>query len=242
MPLRLNHSKGKVANSISVLKGNRTIDVLETIDSLTGFAPATLHSLEKLATALNNDAGFFTTVYTALENKADTSSTYTKSETNTFLDAKVDDTEMTNYATTATTYTRTVVDKKFTDIIAGAPDASNTLKELSDALGADHNFSTTVLNKIHLKAPLESPAFTGTVTGLTKAMVQLGNFENTTDAAKIVSTATQTALDLKAPLASPAFTGTVTGLTKAMVQLGNVENTTDLAEIISTDTLTALDL
>ncbi len=128
MPLSLNNSKDIVANSISVLKGNRTIDVLETIDSLSGLAPATLNSLEKLATALNNDSGFFTTVKTALDSKA----------------------------------------------------------------------------------PLESPAFTGTVTGITKAMVQLGNVENTSDAAKIVSTATQTALNLKAPLASPSFTGTAT--------------------------------
>ena len=58
MPLSLNNSKDIVANSISVIKGNRTIDVLETIDSLAGLAPATLNSLEKLATALNNDAGF----------------------------------------------------------------------------------------------------------------------------------------------------------------------------------------
>ena len=55
---------------------------------------------------------------------------------------------MTNYATTATTYTRTVIDNKFTDIIAGAPNALNTLKELSDALGADANYSATVLHKL----------------------------------------------------------------------------------------------
>ena len=98
MPLSLNNSKDIVANSISVLKGNRTIDVLETINALSGLAPATLNSLEKLATALNNDAGFFTSVTTALSNKAETSTTYTRSATNTLLDAKVDDTEMTDYA------------------------------------------------------------------------------------------------------------------------------------------------
>ena len=98
MPLSLNNSKDIVANRISVLKGNRTIDVLETIDAVTGLAPETLNSLEKLATALNNDDGFFTTVTTALGNKADTSTTYTKSASNLLLDAKVDDAEMTNYA------------------------------------------------------------------------------------------------------------------------------------------------
>ena len=62
----------------------------------------------------------------------------------------------------------------------------------------------------NLKAPLNSPTFTGTVSGITKAMVGLGNVDNTTDANKPISTATQTALDLKAPKAAPTFTGTLT--------------------------------
>jgi hypothetical protein len=61
-----------------------------------------------------------------------------------------------------------------------------------------------------LKAPLASPAFTGTVSGITPTMVGLGNVTNTSDSNKPVSTAQQTALDLKANLASPSFTGTVT--------------------------------
>lgn len=61
-----------------------------------------------------------------------------------------------------------------------------------------------------LKAPLSSPAFTGTVTGVTGAMVGLGNVNNTSDLSKPISTLQQAALDLKAPLASPAFTGTPT--------------------------------
>jgi len=73
-------------------------------------------------------------------------------------------------------------------------------------------------------APLNSPAFTGTVTGITAAMVGLGNVDNTSDINKLVSTATQTALDLKAPINNPAFTGTVTGITSLMVGLGNVTN------------------
>jgi hypothetical protein len=95
---------------------------------------------------------------------------------------------------------------------------------------------------LDLKAPLASPAFTGTVSGITKSMVGLSNVDNTSDAAKPISTATQTALDLKAPLASPTFTGTVSGITKSMVGLSNVDNTTDAAKPISTATQTALDL
>ena len=51
---------------------------------------------------------------------------------------------------------------------------------------------------INLKANIESPTFTGTVSGITKAMVGLGNVDNTADLDKPLSTATQAALDLKA--------------------------------------------
>jgi hypothetical protein len=50
----------------------------------------------------------------------------------------------------------------------------------------------------NLKANIESPTFTGTVSGITKAMVGLANVDNTSDLNKPISTATQTALDLKA--------------------------------------------
>ena len=152
MPVSLNNSKDIIANSISVIKGNRTIDVVETIDAVQGLAPDTLNSLEKLASAMNNDSNYFQTVTTAISNKADTATTYTKSVVDGLLDAKVDDTEMTNYATKATTYTKSDVDAKFTNIINGAPDALNTLKELSDALGSNPNFSTTILSQIGSKA------------------------------------------------------------------------------------------
>ena len=135
MPVSLNNSKDIIANSISVIKGNRTIDVVETIDAVQGIAQETLNSLEKLASAMNNDSNYFQTVTTAISNKADSATTYTKSVVDGLLDAKVDDTEMTNYATKATTYTKSDVDTKLTNIINGAPDALNTLKELSDALG-----------------------------------------------------------------------------------------------------------
>ena len=69
MPISLNNSKDIVANSLSIIKGNKTIDVLETIDAVQGLAPETLNSLEKLATALNGDSTFFQTVSTALGNR-----------------------------------------------------------------------------------------------------------------------------------------------------------------------------
>lgn len=49
---------------------------------------------------------------------------------------------------------KTYVDTSISDLVNGAPGALNTLKELSDALGADANFSTTVTNLIATKEPV----------------------------------------------------------------------------------------
>ena len=125
---------------------------------------------------------------------------------------------------------------------AGTARTNIGLGNVDNTADAAKPVSTAAQAALDLKAPLASPAFTGTVTGVTKAMVGLGNVDNTADAAKPVSTAAQAALDLKAPLASPAFTGTVTGVTKAMVGLGNVDNTADAAKPVSTAAQAALDL
>jgi hypothetical protein len=145
---------------------------------------------------------------------------------------------------------------------------SDLLKPISTATQAalDAKASNTALS---LKAPIDSPTFTGTISGITKTMVGLGNIDNTTDLLKPISNATQSALDLKAnitalnlkanstdlalkaditdlnlkaPIASPTFTGTVAGITKAMVGLANVDNTTDQLKPISSTTQTALNL
>ena len=73
--------------------------------------------------------------------------------------------------------------------------------------------STATQTALNLKAHLDSPAFTGSVTGITKQMVGLENVDNTSDLTKPVSTATQTALDLKANLNNPTVTGSLTAPT-----------------------------
>jgi len=76
------------------------------------------------------------------------------------------------------------------------------LKELAQTLDNDANFSSTVINSIAVKAPKDSPTFTGTVRGISKAMVALGNADNTSDLSRPISTATQEALSLKAATAN----------------------------------------
>ncbi len=68
------------------------IELAEKI-AVQGLAPAMLNSLEKLANALHGDANYFQTVTTAIGNKADKSTTYTKTQADALLDAKVDGVE-----------------------------------------------------------------------------------------------------------------------------------------------------
>ena len=105
------------------------------------------------------------------------------------------------------------------NLVNAAPESLNTLKELSDALGADANYASTITTALGTKAPIASPTFTGTVT------IPSG--------ASISGYAT---------LADPTFTGTISGISKSMVGLGNVDNTTDANKPVSTATQTALDL
>jgi hypothetical protein len=88
MPVSLSNSKDIVANNISVVKGNTFVDVLGTIDDVKGLAPETLNTLEKLANALNNDSNYFQTVSGAISNKADAATTYTKTDVDTALALK----------------------------------------------------------------------------------------------------------------------------------------------------------
>jgi hypothetical protein len=103
-------------------------------------------------------------------------------------------TNTTQIATTA--YVRTEV----ANLVNSAPGALDTLDELAQALGDDASFATTVTTSIGLKAPIDSPTFTGTVSGITKTMVGLGNVLNETKATAFTS---------------PAFTGTPTAPTAA---------------------------
>ena len=66
-------------------------------------------------------------------------------------------------AVATTAFVRTEV----TNLISSAPAALDTLDELASALGDDANFATTTATSIGLKAPLASPALTGTPTSPT---------------------------------------------------------------------------
>lgn len=99
--------------------------------------------------------------------------------------------------------TTTYVDTSVSNLVAAAPATLDTLNELAAALGDDANFSTTVTNSLAAKAPLASPALTGTPTAPTAAA--------DTNTTQIATTAyVQTELGDYATLAAPAFTGNAT--------------------------------
>lgn len=127
---------------------------------------------------------------------------------------------LTGYATE--TYVNTAV----SNLVDSAPETLNTLNELAAALGDDANYATTISTALGLKAPIESPTFTGTVGGITKSMVGLGNADNTSDANKPISTATQTALDAKLAITEPAIDYYITNSGSGAYLVNGVSNGT----------------
>lgn len=123
-------------------------------------------------------------------------------------------------------------------LIGGAPATLDTLKEIAAAINNDPNFSITINNALGLKAPLASPALTGTPTAPTaeqtvnntqiattafvKAAIAglVGSSPEALDTLNELAaalgndpnfaTTVMNAIALKAPLDSPSLTGTPT--------------------------------
>ena len=59
---------------------------------------------------------------------------------------------------------KSYVDTSVSNLVDSAPDLLNTLNEISEAIGDDANFATSVQTQINGKSPIASPTFSGTVT------------------------------------------------------------------------------
>jgi hypothetical protein len=229
-----------------------TAFVRSEISNLIGSAPAALDTLQELATAINGDAAFASTVTTQIGLKAPINNPTFTGTVGGITKAmvglgNVDNTSDANKP--ASSATQAALDLKaplaspvFTGTVSGISKAMVGLSLVDNTADASKPVSTAQQTAIDVKANIASPTFTGTVGGISKAMVGLGNVENTSDANKPISSATQTALDLKAQLASPTFTGVVSGISKAMVGLSLVDNTPDTSKPVSTAQQAALDL
>ncbi|WP_437887764.1 phage tail-collar fiber domain-containing protein [Phytobacter sp. V91] len=207
-----------------------TAFVQAVITALKAGAPTTLDTLDELAAAINDDPNFATTVNGYLALKAPLASpTLTGIPTAPTAGATVNTTQI---ATTA------FVQAAIAQLVASSPAALDTLNELAAAINDDPNFATTITNALALKAPLASPALTGTPTAPTAAAATNNTQVATTAFVQAVITALKggapTTLDtlnelaaalgndpnfattitnllaLKAPLANPRFAGSVT--------------------------------
>nr|WP_044068387.1 phage tail protein [Escherichia coli] len=104
-------------------------------------------------------------------------------------------------------------------VIGGAPATLDTLKEIATAINNDPNFSATINNALALKAPLASPAMTGTPTAPTAAQTvnntQIATTEFVKSAIAALVASSPAALDTLNELAAalgndPNFATTVT--------------------------------
>ncbi|MEZ2553622.1 phage tail protein, partial [Escherichia coli] len=134
--------------------GNNTTRIATTafvqaaITALINGAPATLDTLKEIAAAINNDPKFSTTINNELALKAPLSSpALTGTPTAPTAAQSVNNTQI---ATTA------FVKSAIAAMVGSAPAALDTLNELAAALGNDPNFSTTVLNALAGKQPLDN--------------------------------------------------------------------------------------
>ena len=66
------------ATSVSIVQNNRLVNILDLISQITGLAPETLNTLQKLAESINNDNTFYNTINNQLSKKANSADVYTK--------------------------------------------------------------------------------------------------------------------------------------------------------------------
>lgn len=112
-------------------------------------------------------------------------------------------TDTTQIATTA--FTKAAVDAAIAALINSAPGALDTLDELAAALGDNANYAATITSALALKAPLASPALTGTPTAPTVA-------GTTDDSTKIATTAFVQAVVAAISSGSVTYSSVVTAL------------------------------
>ena len=123
-------------------------------------------------------------------------------------------------------------------LINGAPATLDTLKEIAAAINNDPSFSTTINNALALKAPLASPALTGTPTAPTAAQtvnnsqVATTAFVKSAIAALVDSSpgALDTLNELAAALGNdPNFATTVTNALAGKMEIS--KNGADIADV-----------
>jgi hypothetical protein len=162
-------------------------------------------------------------VNNTLDTKANTSSPTISNPTFTGTVIAPTPSSTTNNTQIATTaFVKTAIN----DLIGGASPALDTLFELSQALGDDSNFASTVTTSLSEKAPLDSPAFIGSVTAPTVV--------STANNTQVATTAfVKTSILTKANINNQTFTGTVSAPTPASGTSNTQIATTEFVTLIA---------
>ena len=181
-----------------------TAFVKTAVSNVIGSAPSGLDTLQEIATSIGNDTNFVGTVNDKLATKAPLASpALTGTPTAPTATAGTNTTQI---ATTA------FVRKAVADLVGSSPASLDTLQELATALGNDANFATTVTNNLATKAPLASPALTGTPTAPTASNSTNNTQIATTAFVKTAVSSGNSATATKLATARTiALTGSVTG-------------------------------
>jgi precorrin isomerase len=131
----------------------------------------------------------------------------------------------------ATTYTKTETDSHIQAIVGNAPSSLNTLEKIATQLVADESLAgslASLTNTVALKAPLASPSFTGIVSGITAGMVGAYT-KNETDTALALkadqaTTYTKTETDSRIQTVIGSAPAALDTLAEIATQLSNDEN------------------
>jgi len=129
---------------------------------------------------------------------------------------------------TSSIATQSYVTTAISNLVNSAPGALDTLNEIAAALGNDSNFATTITNALALKAPLASPALTGTPTAPTA-----GSTTNTTQLATtaFVQTAKTAAITSSNSYADAAVASLGNSIGQGYVPIGDIGSADGVAAL-----------
>ena len=163
------------------------------INNLINSAPSTLDTLGEIATILSGNVNDIGTLTTSIAGKISKTANETISGILTFSQPIV--------TSGASITSGSIPDSALASTFLKTSDASSTYQTQSATTSA-----------LALKANLNSPSFSGTVSGISKSMVGLSNVDNVSDTNKPVSTAQQTAINNNLPIViENSTTGLISG-------------------------------
>lgn len=251
------------ANGVATLDGTGNIPVNQLGNIIDG-SPEALNTLNELAAAINDDAGFFTTINADITSQGEAIADH--SDTLTAYDTRIGDVEI---ASTSNATDISTLQTRAGDIESDLGDLEGDLSTLTNTVGENyttldgnlstHNSDTTNVHGIADTAALATKTGTETLTNKTISAADNNVTVNLSDVVDVtasvsevnildgatlsttelnyvdgVTSGIQGQLDAKAPLSSPDFTGTATA--------EDLEVTGNLTVSGTTTTINATDL